>query len=404
MRVLISGGGTGGHVYPALAVAEELPHAAGPAAGPAAGATQGTVELLWVGSVGGMEQELVEREEIRFAGVATGQLRGANPVKAARTARSLQRGVGQARALIDDFRPDVTFVTGGYVCAPAVIASARAGVPICIYLPDMTPGWTIKWMSRVAQRVCVSFAEAAVHFGGEAPAGKAVVTGYPVRSDLVRWAQDRQAARRHLAQALGLPLGDALPLVLVWGGSQGSRSINVATWEALAQVTPHAHLLHVVGTRDWPLWQERRAATEATLGPERMAHYHPVDYLHGEMAPALAAADLSVARAGASTLGEFPVAQLPSILAPLVGVNQQANADLLTQRGGAVTIADEALSTQLAPTLTDLLHDTHRRSTMQAALSGLARPQAALAIAQQLVALGRRSSAAPSPLSQGVHA
>ncbi|MGL4651311.1 MAG: UDP-N-acetylglucosamine--N-acetylmuramyl-(pentapeptide) pyrophosphoryl-undecaprenol N-acetylglucosamine transferase, partial [Caldilineaceae bacterium] len=359
------------------------------------------VDLLWVGSSGGMEQALVAREGIAFRGVETGKLRGANPVKAAQTLGALAAGVRQSQALIAEWRPDVCFVTGGYVCAPVVMACALRKVPICIYLPDMTPGWTIHWMSRVAQRVCVSFAEVAPHFGGEVPTGKAVVTGYPVRADLVQWAQDRSAARRHLAAALKLPLNDTLPVVLVWGGSQGSRIINTSTWGALAQVTPLAHVLHVVGTRDWPLWQEREPALRAELGPTLFARYHPVDYLHDEMAPALAAASLSVARAGASTLGEFPVAHLPSILAPLVGVNQQANAELLAQRGGAVILSDEVLAEYLAPTLTELLTDAPRRSRMEEALTSLARPHAALAIAQQVVALGRRAAAVSTPLAQG---
>ncbi|MGL4648790.1 MAG: UDP-N-acetylglucosamine--N-acetylmuramyl-(pentapeptide) pyrophosphoryl-undecaprenol N-acetylglucosamine transferase, partial [Caldilineaceae bacterium] len=163
MRVMISGGGTGGHVYPALAVAAELPRAAGQAlAGEAPRPTAQTpVDLLWVGSSGGMEQALVAREGIAFRGVETGKLRGANPVKAAQTLGALAAGVRQSQALIAEWRPDVCFVTGGYVCAPVVLACALRKVPICIYLPDMTPGWTIHWMSRVSQRVCVSFAEVA---------------------------------------------------------------------------------------------------------------------------------------------------------------------------------------------------------------------------------------------------
>ncbi len=347
-----------------------------------------------------MERQLVEREGIAYAGVSTGKLRATNPLKAARSLASIAVGVRQSLALIAKFRPDVCFVTGGYVSAPAVVACAIRRVPICIYLPDMSPGYTIRWMSRLAQRVCVSFPEVAPFFGGEAPAGKAVVTGYPVRAELVQWAQDRGAARAHLAQVLQLPLDDGLPLVLVWGGSSGSRLINTSTWGALAEVTPIAHVLHVVGTRDWPLWQARAAEVAQNLGAELMARYHPVDYLHGEMAPALAAADLSVARAGASTLGEFPLVGLPSILAPLSSVNQEANAELLAHHGGAVIVTDEFVPQLLAPTLTSLLQDAERRRSMEQALRTLARPQAALAIAHQIVALGRRVGRVQTPASQ----
>ncbi len=445
MRVLISGGGTGGHVYPALAVAAQLERAAALAAAPnqkpgqvngtavpqatgttasatgalppaalapvttyrttetpAARHTAQQVDLLWVGSHGGMEQALVERAGIRFQPVATGKLRGANPIKSAQTVAALAQGVRQSSALLGSFRPDVCFVTGGYVCAPVVVACSLKKVPVIIYLPDMTPGWTIEWMSKVAQRVAVSFAEVAHHFGGLAPTGKAVVTGYPVRDDLVQWAADRPGARRHLAQALERPtLAErGMPLVLVWGGSQGARVINEATWAGLAQLLPQAHVLHVVGTRDWPLYQTQAADLAAAAGEHFAGRYHPVPYLHDEMTLALAAADVSVARAGASTLGEFPVAHLPSVLVPLVGVNQSANAELLANRGGAVIVADEALKAQLPGTLQALLQDPARRFAMEDALRKLARPDAALAIASEIVALAQRTRAQGAPATE----
>jgi UDP-N-acetylglucosamine--N-acetylmuramyl-(pentapeptide) pyrophosphoryl-undecaprenol N-acetylglucosamine transferase len=345
------------------------------------------VELLWVGSIGGMEQELVERAGIAYRGVPTGKLRGANPVKAARSVAHMAQGVRRSRAILREWRPDACFVTGGYVCAPVVAACRLEGVPVLIYLPDMSPGWTIRWMSKVAQRVAVSFPEVAPHFGGLAPQGKAVVTGYPVRQELVNYARDRAGARRALAAMLGRPAldgGDGLPLVLVWGGSQGSRNINRSTWGALAEVLPRAHVLHVVGTRDWPLF----AAQQLGLAPEVAGRYHPVAYLHEEMAPALAAADLSVARAGASTLGEFPVARLPSVLVPLVSVNQTANAELLVKHGGAVMIEDEQLPAKLAGVLVDLIRDETRRRQMEAALERLAQPDAAQQIAREIVRVG----------------
>src|SRR5690606_29132101 len=123
---------------------------------------------------------------------------------------------------------------------------------------------TIKWMSRIASRVAVSFPDVARHFGGIYPRGKAVVTGYPVREDLVERARNRGAARCELAQAIQRPLDDpSLPLVLVWGGSSGSRNINISTWNALPAVLPYAHVLHVVGTRDWELYNRQPALPEA---------------------------------------------------------------------------------------------------------------------------------------------
>ena len=152
--------------------------------------------------------------------------RGANPIKAAKTVAAVAQGIRQSQRVDRQLAPDVCFVTGGYVCAPVVVACGMQRIPILIYLPDMTPGWTIRWMSKVAQRVAVSFAEVASHFGGLAPKGKAVVTGYPVAT--MNWCggrADRPGARRRLAEMLGRPTIEeqGVPLVVVWGGSQGSR-------------------------------------------------------------------------------------------------------------------------------------------------------------------------------------
>lgn len=336
------------------------------------------------------------REGIAYRGIDTGQLRGINPLAAAANLVKMARGVRQSLAILRDFRPQVCLVTGGYVCVPVVVACRLHRVPVLIYLPDMTPGWAIRLLSLLAQRVAVSFPDAAGYFGGLAPRGKAVVTGYPVRAALVEAAQDRAAARHELARIIDRPTlngGDRTPLVLVWGGSQGARSINQAAWRALPDLLPHAHVLHVVGMRDWPLakqeMQTLRADGVLTGGSAR--RYHPVDYLHEAMPTALAAADLTVARAGASILGEFPVAGLPSVLAPLpfAGVNQQRNAAQLVDKGAAIVLDDARLEAELARTVIELLTQADRLQAMSHAARALARPDAAQAIAAQLASLAQ---------------
>jgi UDP-N-acetylglucosamine--N-acetylmuramyl-(pentapeptide) pyrophosphoryl-undecaprenol N-acetylglucosamine transferase len=352
-----------------------------------------------------MEQELVEREGILFQGIETGQVRGINPMTALSNSLKMVTGVRQSLALIAGFQPDVCFVTGGYVCAPVVVAcriARRRRVPVMVYLPDMMPGWAIRTLSLLAQRVAVSFPAAARYFGGEAPKGKAVATGYPVREELLAVTgngkldatahrRNRQSMRQHLAQRLQQPTlapdadGGQLPLVLVTGGSQGARNINRTIWAALGQLLPHTHILHLVGVRDWPLFETE--APLAELPVELSRRYHPVAYLHDEMALALAAADLAVARAGASTLGEFPLARLPAILVPLLSVNQQQNAEQLAQQGGALIIDDARLGEQLTGVLLALAQDEQRRHQMEEALSKLAQPDAAHTIALELAKL-----------------
>lgn len=402
MHVLISGGGTGGHVYPALAVAAQFipPDGAArraavldPAGGPTP--TPERHALLWVGSKGGMEQALVEHAGIAYRAIDTGQLRGRNPLTALANAGKMLVGIRQSQAILSEFRPAVCLVTGGYVCAPVVAACRLRRIPVLIYLPDMTPGWAIRSLSKLAQRVAVSFPEAARYFGGAAPQGKAVVTGYPVRQELVDAAQDRAAARHELAARLGRSLDETgVPLLLVFGGSLGSRSINQAVWRALPAILPLAHVLHVIGQRDWATAQ----TTIQGLEPEWAAwrgRYHPVDYLHDTMPLALAAADLAVARAGASTLGEFPVAGLASILAPLpiAGVNQERNAGQLARHGAARIVDDAGLATQLGPAVVDLLTDDAARRRMGEAALRLARPDAARQIALELLRLGAACAA-----------
>lgn len=292
-------------------------------------------------------------------------------------------GVRQALALLADCQPDVCFVTGGYVCTPVAIACRMRRIPVLIYLPDFTPGLAIRLLSLIAQKVAVSFAETAPAFGA-----KAVVTGYPVRQALLDAVKNREEARQRLGQALRIEWsGDdsQAPLLLVFGGSQGSRSVNKAVWSALPALLPLAHIVHVVGVRDWPLLAEHQPLLPAEL----TRRYHPVDYLHDEMALALAAADLALARAGASTLAEFPIARLPSVLVPLPisGGHQFPNARKLAESGGALIVRDEELAARLTPLLTDLLGNESRRLQMGAAVARLACPQAAVNIARELVDL-----------------
>jgi UDP-N-acetylglucosamine:LPS N-acetylglucosamine transferase len=354
-----------------------------------------------VGGVDGMEKALVEHADIPYQGIATGQLRGKNPLTVVQNVGKMMAGFLESRKIVQTFQPDVCLATGGYVCAPVVIACRQLQIPVLIYLPDMVPGWAIRALSRLAQRVAVSYPAVASYFGGVYPSGKAVVTGYPVRQALVdlvaggalearQHREQRAASRCRLAEQLARPLcthGMNLPLVLVWGGSQGSRNINESLWTALPQLLPYAQILHVVGERDWAQWQAR-LQSPPVIGT-LWERYHPVAYLHEAMTLALAAADLTVARAGASTLGEFPVARLPSILVPHPGVNQYQNAEYLVNQGGALLINDEMLAEQLAPTLLPLLQDADRRQAMEAALAQLAKPDAARAIAEQLEALVR---------------
>ncbi len=322
-----------------------------------------------MGEAGGIEETLAQRAGIAFSPIVTGQIRGRAPWQAARNLWRMRRGAQQTAAIIQEFDPDVAFITGGYVTAPvawAVWNRSRRGkkLPLLIYLPDLTPGMAIKVTARLADRVAVSFPEVARYFPG-----KAVVTGYPVRREL--FEIDKQAARASLGLGQG---GVELPVLLAFGGSRGARSINRSVIAALPALLPQCEVLHISGDLDWP--EVETAA--AGLSSDLRARYHPYRYLNEEMLRALRAADLVIARAGASTLGEFPAARLPSILVPYpyAGQHQDANAAYLAGHGAALVVRDAELPLRLEKVVLELLADRSRLEGMAAAAGALARPDA----------------------------
>lgn len=398
-------------MYPILAVVDELRKTDAAAPGDAGVRGQGSgvrsqeadVELCYIGEAGGAEEELARRAGIPFRAIETGQVRGRSLRVALSSFLRMRRGAAQCRAILTEFRPDVVLLTGGYVAAPVAWTAWRMHVPTLIYLPDVTPGDSIRWTSRLATRVAVSFPEVARYFGN-----KAVVTGYPVRREL--FTTERNAARATLGlQRTGSPASslDRLPVLLVMGGSRGARSINRALEAALPALLPRCQIVHISGTLDWPAVEQVAAALrqaqeaarsvslpnrqqieDAAVPSEFADRYHAYPYLH-EMPAALAAADLVVARAGAATLAEFPAVGLPAILAPYPysGQHQDANAAYLTDRGAAVTLQDAELAARLAPTILELLDAPERLAAMAKAARALSRPDAAANIADELYRL-----------------
>ena len=334
--------------------------------------------LRFVGEAGGIEERLAEQSLIGFSAVESGQVLGKAPREVARSLARMRRGAAQCAAVVRDFRPDVALLTGGYVTVPAAWAAwrARPRVPVLIYLPDLSPGLAVRLTSRLAERVAVSFPEAARYFPG-----KAVVTGYPVRATLQQ--ADKDASRA----ALGLEA--SVPVLLAFGGSRGAQSINRALLGALPMLLNQCQVVHITGTLDWP-WLQEAARTEngilAGLAAQARERYHVYPYLHDEMAHALGAADLVIARAGASVLGEFPALGLPSILVPYpyAGQHQEANAAYLTDRGAAVTVQDDQLSERMAPLVLELLAQPERLSRMARSARALARSDASARIVAEL--------------------
>lgn len=332
-------------------------------------------DILWVGGIGGMEREIVERKDIQFQGVHAAGVHGVGLTSLPNNIAQLVQGFFEARDVLRRFKPHAMLFTGGYVAAP--IALAGWSVPSVLYVPDIEPGLALKTLARFADAIAVTAEDSKAYF----PSRKRVeVTGYPVRSDLKEWR------REDAFQALALSPQE--PVVLVFGGSKGARSINQALLACLRELLEEVQVIHISGHLDWEVVE----AARKDLPPRFQERYRAAPYLHERMGAAFAAADLVVSRAGASILGEFPSFGLPAILVPYPHAwrYQKVNAAYLADRGAAIVIDDERLGDNLLPEIRALLADDQRREEMSANMSALSRPHAAESIGQLLIEVGRK--------------
>ncbi len=366
-------------MYPALAVAEAL-------TAQTSEPTPAEMPLLhYVGSIGGMERDLIRRTGSLFDSydeVQSGPLHGVSIPRMAISTLKLAIGTGQALRLIGRYQPTALFLTGGWVTFPVALACRLRRIPVAIFLPDVEPGLAIKVLSRLARVVYATTADSATYF----PPGKVVETGYPLRAEVLH--ADRSAAIAHFG------LDPVRQTLLVFGGSRGARSINEAFGAILSDIlTDGVQVLHITGDLDWP----KVAARRQELTADHATHYHAFAYLHEDMGMALAAADLVVSRAGASTLGEFPQFGLPAILVPypFAWRYQKVNADWLATRGAAIRMNDESMTADLLPTIRALFSDPARLAAMRATATALAHPEGAATIAEKLMGLGAKRRGMP---------
>jgi UDP-N-acetylglucosamine--N-acetylmuramyl-(pentapeptide) pyrophosphoryl-undecaprenol N-acetylglucosamine transferase len=336
-----------------------------------------------VGSASGMEAQLAERAGLLFRGISTAKFQETTPWALPVRLSRLARGTIQSIHIMNEFRPQALLTTGGYVCAPPMLAARIKGVPSVMYLPDVTPGLAVRVLGRYASRVAVSFDSSSSYFAR----GKAVVTGYPVRKEFF------EAHKTISRERLGLDRNKKVLLVL--GGSQGAHSINLAISAALADLLPVCQIIHLGGQADAAWLRARRSELPTSVAQ----HYRVYPYLHEEMIDALAAADLAVARAGASTTGEFPALGLPSILVPYpyAGQHQDLNANYMVDHEAAIRLADADLTLGiLGATILGLLADEERLSRLADGARRLAQPGASERIAQLV-----RDVARPNEVPEG---
>lgn len=353
-------------------------------AGQGVGDEHEDVEILWVGSSGGMEADLVRREGLIYQGIPAAGVHGVGIRSMPSNLWQVGRGLIAARRLLRQFRPDVLFFTGGYVAVPVAMATRlpRLGIPApanLLYVPDIEPGWALKTLSRFADQIALTVAESKSYFKKDIDT---TIVGYPTRQALRGWSK---------ASAIEfLKLSPELPVLLVVGGSTGARSINRAVLAILPKLLEEMQVVHLAGKRDWA----EVAHTKENLRDSLLNRYRAFAYLHAEMGAALTAADLVLSRAGASSLGEFPLFGLPAILVPYPHAwrYQEVNAQYLARRDAALILEDRDLQNRLLPVVQDLIRDKSRREKMSQAMARLARPEAAKSIVNLLYKLaGSRS-------------
>ena len=365
MRLLIAGGGTGGHIYPALAVARSLR------------ARAGAPELGCLGGHRGLEAEIVPPAGIPLRRLLLRSLRSAGrDIHLALDPLRLALSVPQAFALLIARRPAAIFTTGGYVAIPLLLAAVVLRIPSVLWDGNVVPGRSVRLVARLATVVAVSHAAT----GAALARPRTYVTGTPIRSLA---GVDVDEAR----ERFGARPGERV--LLVFGGSQAVRRMNDALAAALPRLVERVRVVHVTGDAGYAAAVAAREALPAELRDR----YRPAAFLHGEdMTLALAAADLAVGRAGASTLAEAAAFALPTAIVPYphAAGHQRLNAEAFAEAGAAVLIEDEDLDAERLVEVAGLLADPARHAMMSAAARDLARPDAAAAVADLVMAVARR--------------
>lgn len=327
------------------------------------------LELRYIGIRGRVDEVIVPREGIEFRAVSAGPLRVSSPLAAISNVARLAVGVVQSLSIVWRYKPDAVFATGGYASVPVGIATRILRRPLVVYLPDVTPGWAVRLLSRLATTMTTTSERALEYL----PRDRTIVTGYPVRDGF--WTLDRSSARA----AMGLP-ADA-QVLLVTAGSLGAQRINAAIFGALSALLERCVVLHVTGDAG-----EAEALRVRDALPAAQQNRYVVRGYVDDMPAAMHSADLVVARSGASSLGELPAAGLPAILIPgeYDGWSQAPNAEYMQTQGAAVMLRNAELD-RLAPTALSLLDDQPRLDAMRAASRALARPDAARTLARALM-------------------
>jgi UDP-N-acetylglucosamine--N-acetylmuramyl-(pentapeptide) pyrophosphoryl-undecaprenol N-acetylglucosamine transferase len=346
MKAVLAGGGTGGHVIPALAIAQEMKSRLG-------------AEVIFIGTSRGIENRLVPISGFELKLIEVGALNRVSLATRFKTMTALPRAVFASSRILSEFKPDVVIGVGGYASGPAMLAAALRRIPTLIFEPNVVPGFANRIVAPLATAAAVHFQETCRYFR------RCTVTGVPVRQRFFEIPQRRMTDN---------------PSLLLFGGSQGSHILNtvlVQSLHELASRVPGLHIVHQTGEKEY------ESVTKAYLGAGVSAEISPfID----NMSSAFANADLLVCRSGASTVAEVTAAGKPALFVPFAGAadnHQFKNAELLAKNNAALVIEEKDLNPSVfAQAIIALLNDRPRLRSMSDAAKKLSHPNAATHIAE----------------------
>lgn len=346
-KILVTGGGTGGHVMPLEAVVEELSHR--------------NTEILYVGSGLDMEKGMAKRQKIKYQSVMSGKYRRyfswqnfADPLR-------IIAGFFQSLAIILSFKPRVIFAKGGYVTIPVVFAGWLMAIPIITHESDVVMGLANRIEAKKAKKICVGFP---VKYYHDLPLDKIVYTGNPVRKEFLS----------KIPNPKSLYLNNSKPIILVTGGSQGARFINQNIAAILPKLTQKYHIIHICGKNDFE-W----------LSKNKWSNYQLFDFT-GKMPELMKKADLVISRAGANSIAEIAVLAKPAIIIPLstsANDHQNINAKILSKNNAAIILGEKGLTSEsLLDIVNCALEDKKILEDLSKKISQFAQPDAAKTIAE----------------------
>ena len=377
MKVVIAGGGTGGHLFPGLALAEEFKR------------RDPATEVTFVGTEHGIEARIVPRERYPIRYLRAEGFVGRSFLKKIRAIIKTALSIPDARRILSSIRPDIVIGVGGYASGAVVLLASLRSVPTVIHEQNSVPGLTNRILGRIVKRICVTYHESLPFF----PMGRAFLTGNPIRAKIPK--AEKNAACRLFA------LDDSTFTVFVFGGSSGARAINRGMVDALnhlIDLKEKIQFLHQTGEKDYESVREayRKAGFRGTVAP----------FIY-EMPEAYAAADMVISRAGATTLAEITALGKPAVLVPYpfaAGRHQELNALKLREMGAAFMLTDEELNgDRLAGHIRELIENDSMRSEMRQASKGLGRPDAAGKIVDIAMSLVKEKEGIGHSVRRGSH-